>query len=441
MNSASPSPAAAFIEAIETRRATVGVVGLGYVGIPLSRSLAQAGFRVTGFDILSERIAQFERNESPIGHISDDDIKAMRAAGFSATTDFAHAAACDAVIICVPTPLDAHRTPDLGFVENTMASLAPHLRAGQLLSLESTTWPGTTQEVLAPVIKAAGLTIGEDFFLVYSPERENPGDKKFETVTIPKIVGGQTAACLAAGSALYGAVIDRIVPVSSTKTAEMVKLVENIHRSVNIGLVNELKIACDGMGLDIFEIIEAAATKPFGFTPYYPGPGVGGHCIPVDPFYLTWKAREYGIDTRFVTLAGDVNAAMPDFVTDKVVRALNERDIAMQGARILALGIAYKPDVEDARESPSIEVIKRLLAWNAKVDYSDPHVPVFPKMRKYSYDLSSIELTPATLASYDAVIMLTAHSVFDTDMIASSARLIIDTRGLWRQDQPNVVRA
>lgn len=442
MNTVSSPHHAAFIEAVEDRRITVGVIGLGYVGIPLSRSLVQAGLKVTGFDILPLRIEQLSRDESPIGHISDADIAVMRAGGFEATTDFARAGACDALIICVPTPLDAHREPDLRFVRSTMDSLAPHLQPGQLLSLESTTWPGTTDEVLAPVIERRGLTIGEEFFLVYSPERENPGDAVHTTTSIPKIVGGSTPACLAAGAALYGTFIDRVVEVSSTRTAEMVKLVENIHRSVNIGLVNELKIACDSMALDVFEIIDAAATKPFGFTPYYPGPGVGGHCIPVDPFYLSWKMREYGIDARFINLAGEVNASMPDFVVDKTVRALNDRGVAMKGAKILALGIAYKSDVDDPRESPSLVVMQRLMDWGAVVSYSDPHVPVFPAMRNYAYDLASVPLTPATLAGYDAVIMLTHHRAFDTAMIADHARLIIDSRGTWRREgRANVVQA
>lgn len=431
----------AYRDAVTAKRAVVGVIGLGYVGIPLSQSFAAAGFRVIGFDILPERIAQFERGESPIGHISDADIAAMRAAGFEATTDFSRSAECDALIICVPTPLDAHREPDLSFVRGTLDSLAPHLRPGQVLSLESTTWPGTTEEIFAPLVEERGLTVGEDIFLIYSPERENPGDPIHSTSTIPKIVGGHTPACLAAGTALYESIIARVVPVSSTRVAEMVKLVENIHRSVNIGLSNELKIACDKMGLDVFEVIAAAATKPFGFTPYYPGPGVGGHCIPVDPFYLTWKAREYGVDTQFIRLAGEVNAAMPGFVVDKTVRALNDRGIAMKGAKVLALGLAYKPDVDDPRESPAVAVIDLMAEWGAEIAYSDPHIPRFPAMRRYHYDLTSVPLTPETLARYDAVVMLTHHSAFDTGMIADHARLIIDTRGVWPRGHPNVISA
>lgn len=441
MTAPSSQNLSAFVEAVADRRTVVGVIGLGYVGIPLAQSLVKAGFRVIGFDILPERIAQLSRHESPIGHISNAEIVAMHAGGFEATTDFVQSSTCDALIICVPTPLDEHREPDLSFVQGTMESLTPHLRKGQLLSLESTTWPGTTREVLALYIEALDHTIGDDFFLVYSPERENPGDEIHQTVSIPKIVGGHTSACLKAGVALYEAFIKSVVPVSSTKAAEMVKLVENIHRSVNIGLVNELKITCDRMDLDIFEIIGAAATKPFGFTPYYPGPGVGGHCIPIDPFYLAWKAREYGVDTHFIQLAGEVNEAMPDFVVGKVIRALNERGKAMKGAKILALGIAYKPNVDDPRESPSIAVIERMKSWDAEVDYTDPHIPAFPKMRKYDFDLVSVPLNAETLAQYDAVVMLTNHAAFDIQLITEHAKLIIDTRGVWGRDHPKVVSA
>ena len=429
-----------FVSRVESRRAVLGILGLGYVGLPLALSACTAGFKVIGFDILQERIDQMAEGRSPFEHISGDDIRQMTAAGFEATMDFARAAECDALILCVPTPLNTYREPDLSFVTATMESIAPHLRAGQLLSLESTTWPGTTTEVLKPFLDRAGLTPGQDFHLVYSPEREDPGNPAFSTRTIPKIVGGHTPACRAAGAALYGSFIDTIVQVSSTETAEMVKLLENIHRSVNIGLANEMKIVADRMGLDIFEIINAAATKPFGFTPFYPGPGIGGHCIPIDPFYLTWKARAYGLHTRFIELAGEINAAMPQYVCDRVLRALNDRGKAMQGAKILALGIAYKPDVDDVRESPSVFVMEILRDWGAEVAYSDPHVPVFPTMREHRFDLRSTALTPQGIAGFDAVVMLTNHSAFDTRMIADHAQILVDTRGVYGTGD-NIVKA
>ena len=395
---------------------TIGILGLGYVGIPLAQCISGVGRKVIGFDVLPDRVEQMNKGESPIKHIPSSDIAAMREEGFEATLDFARTAECDALIICVPTPLDKSREPDLSFVTSTMDMIAPHLRKGQLLALESTTWPGTTKEVLLPYVEAAGLTVGEDFFLVYSPEREDPGNPNFTTRTIPKVVGGHTSACREVGVGLYSAFIDHVVPVSSTEAAEMVKLLENIHRSINIGLVNELKVVADAMGLDIFEVIDAAKTKPFGFTAYYPGPGIGGHCIPIDPFYLTWKAREYGLHTRFIELAGEINAAMPQYVVDKCVRALNEAGKSLKGAKVLALGIAYKKNVDDMRESPSVFVMELLRDWGAEVAYSDPNVPVFPDMREHDFDLSSVDLSPESLAGYDAVVLLTDHSDFDYDI-------------------------
>lgn len=429
-----------FIEKIERRDATIGVLGSGYVGIPLALAISGSGFKVIGFDVLEERVAQMKQHVSPIQHISGDQIREMASQGFEPTCDFSRAAECDALIICVPTPLDTYREPDLSFVIATMQSIAPHLHAGQLLSLESTTWPGTTAEVLQPLVEAQGLTVGEDFYLVYSPEREDPGNAHYSTQTIPKIVGGVSQDCLDAGVALYGSFIEKVVPVSSTSAAEMVKLLENIHRSVNIGLVNEMKIVADRMGLDVFEVINAAATKPFGFTPYYPGPGIGGHCIPIDPFYLTWKAREFGLHTRFIELAGEINAAMPQYVVDKTMRALNEVAKPIKGAKILVLGIAYKRDVDDVRESPAVFVMELLRDWGADISYSDPHVPEFPQMREHSFDLSSVELTSKSIAEFDAVLMLTNHSAFDTDLILENAKLLIDARGVFPSDR-KVVRA
>ncbi len=425
---------------LDDSTAVVGIFGLGYVGIPLALSISRVGLRVIGFDVLASRTVQLNSGLSPIKHISNADIGSMRKAGFEATTDFTRSAECDALIICVPTPLDKTREPDLSFVVATMESIAPHFRANQLLSLESTTWPGTTKEVLLPYIEKAGFAVGKDFYLVYSPEREDPGNTQFSTQTIPKIVGGHTASCLDAGKKLYGSFIDTVVSVSSTEAAELVKLLENIHRSINIGLVNEMKVVADVMGLDIFEVIDAAKTKPFGFTAYYPGPGIGGHCIPIDPFYLTWKAREYGLHTRFIELAGEINAAMPQYVVDKLVRALNDNGKVLKGAKVLALGIAYKRDVDDMRESPSVFVMELLREWGAEVAYSDPNVPDFPLMREHSFDLSSVELTPEKIESYDAVVLLTDHNSFDYEMIRKHAQILVDTRGRYRNDK-GVIRA
>ena len=417
------------ISKIEDRTALIGIIGLGYVGTPLALRFSECGFGVLGFDVNAPRVDGFNNGISPIGHIPDTQIAAMRQRGFEATTDYARAAEPDVLIICVPTPLGVHREPDMSFVTNTIAAAAPYLRAGQVMSLESTVFPGATEETIAPVIRAAGLEIGRDYHLVFSPEREDPGNAGFSTATIPKVVGGMTPDCLAVGQALYSAVVDQIVPVSSTQVAEMVKLLENIYRSVNIGLVNEMKVLADRMGVDIFEIIKAAATKPFGFTPFYPGPGVGGHCIPIDPFYLTWKAREYGLHTRFIELAGEINASMPGYVVDRLFRALNERSVSIRGAKILVLGIAYKPDIGDPRESPSVLVMEQLRDLGAVLSYSDPHVPHFPQMRAHAFDLSSVPLTPEVLSAQDAVVLLTAHRDFDYAMIGAHAPLIIDTRG------------
>lgn len=431
-----------FVARVAAKQARVGILGLGYVGIPLALRIVETGLPVLGFDIDAARVDELNDGRSPIKHISADSIAAMRQNGFEATSDFSRAGECDALIICVPTPLNKYREPDLSFIVATMDQIAPHLRAGQLLSLESTTWPGTTDEVLAPYIEQAGLIAGKDFFVVYSPEREDPGNPNFDTRSIPKVVGGLTPACLEAGVALYGHFIDKVVPVSSTRAAEMVKLLENIHRAVNIGLVNELKLVTDRMGMDIFEIVDAAATKPFGFTAFYPGPGIGGHCIPIDPFYLTWKAREYGLHTRFIELAGEINAGMPDYVVSRLVSALNARGKSLSGARVLALGIAYKRDVDDMRESPSVFVMERLRDWGAEVSYSDSNVPVFPKMREHRFDLSSVSLSPEVVAGFDAVVLLTDHTDFDYQMIRDNAQLLIDTRGKFRgQTADNLARA
>lgn len=426
---------------LEDRRAVIGVLGMGYVGQPLALRYAELGYKVIGFDIDAEKVADLNAGRSHIEHISDADIRRANAAGLECTTDFSRAAEADALILCVPTPLNKYREPDLSYVINTTESIVPYLRAGQVVSLESTTYPGTTEEELLPRVTAGGLTVGQDIFLVYSPEREDPGNAHFTTHTIPKVVGGHTPVCLEVGKALYRKAIDQIVPVSSTKVAELTKLLENIHRAVNIGLVNEMKIVADRMGIDIFEVIDAAATKPFGFTAYYPGPGLGGHCIPIDPFYLTWKAREYGLHTRFIELSGEVNRAMPEYVVGKVTKALNDRFKSLKGSRLLVLGIAYKKNVDDMRESPAVEVMELLRAAGAEVAYSDPHVPVFPKMREHHFDLASIALTPQAVASYDAVVLTTDHAKFDYEMVRTHAQVIIDSRGVYRTAADNIVKA
>lgn len=439
--SSSGKAAETFISRLERREARIGIIGLGYVGIPLALRFHEVGYSVLGFDIDEERVTALNAGETPIKHIPAKDIAAMRAGGFEATQDFARIPEVDAIIICVPTPLSRHREPDLSFIVDTMKAVTPHLRAGQLLSLESTTWPGTTEEVLRPFIDSRGFTIGEDFFLVYSPEREDPGNPNFSTHSIPKVVGGSSAACRKVGERLYSDAVDKVVPVTSTQAAELTKLLENIHRAVNIGLVNEMKIIADRMGIDIFEVIEAAATKPFGFTAYYPGPGLGGHCIPIDPFYLTWKAREYGLSTHFIELAGEINREMPQWVVSKVADALNAREKSLKGSRILALGIAYKRDVDDMRESPSVLVMELLRERGAIVEYSDPNAPVFPKMREHKFDLTSVDLTPEALRSFDAVVLLTDHSDVDYRAILEHADLIVDTRGKYRDAHPKVVKA
>ncbi len=433
--------AGAFVTKVGRRKAVVGVLGLGYVGLPLALRFAEAGLAVVGFDIDARKIASLRAGKSYINYIPDRDIRAGRKAGFEPTADFARAGECDALIICVPTPLNRSREPDLTYVVSTAEAVAPYLKRGQLVSLESTTWPGTTEEVIQPIVEKRGLKVGRDLFLVFSPERQDPGNAKFGTHNIPKVVGGVTPACLKAGVALYALAVDKVVPVTTTRVAEMAKLLENIHRAVNIGLVNELKIVCDKMGIDLFEVIDAAATKPFGFVAYYPGPGLGGHCIPIDPFYLTWKAREFGVHTRFIELAGEINHRMPEWVVQKLSAALNARGTPVRGARILVLGIAYKKNVDDMRESPSVELMAQLQQLGARVEYSDPHIPEFPHLRRGYFNLRSVKLTPAALKRYDAVLLATNHDAFDYPLVAKHAKLVVDTRGVYRKPRKNVVKA
>lgn len=431
----------ASVAKFKSKEALIGIIGLGYVGLPLMLRYNSIGFRVLGIDIDSTKVEKLNAGDSYIEHISSLRISEARKSGFEATEDFRRVAECDALILCVPTPLNKYREPDMSFVIDTTDAIKPYLRAGQVISLESTTYPGTTEEELLPRVQEGGLIVGQDTFLVYSPEREDPGNQNFETRTIPKIIGDDTPACLEVGTALYEQAIDQVVPVSSIKAAEMTKLLENIHRAVNIGLVNEMKIVADRMGIDIFEVVDAAATKPFGFTAYYPGPGLGGHCIPIDPFYLTWKAREYGLHTRFIELSGEVNQAMPEYVVSKLVDGLNEHGKALKGSRVLVLGIAYKKNVDDMRESPSVEIMELLEAKGSLIAYSDPHVPVFPKMREHHFTLSSEVLTSENLASFDAVVLATDHDKFDYELIKSSARLIVDSRGKYRTATPHIIKA
>jgi len=416
---------------LSAKSAVVGVVGLGYVGLPLVLAYARAGFQAIGFDIDPKKPEALHRGESYIKHIPGEHVAGARAAGkLDATTDFSRVSDCDAIILCVPTPLDHHFEPDLSFVVDTIEAVVPHLREGQTISLESTTYPGTTDEELVTRVEAAGFQVGKNLFVVYSPEREDPGNPKFSATNIPKVVGGITPACLDAGVALYGAAFEQVVPVSSCKVAELTKLLENIFRAVNIGLVNELKVAADAMDIDIWEVIRAASTKPFGFTPFYPGPGLGGHCIPIDPFYLTWKAREYGVHTRFIELAGEINRSMPKYVVHRAMEALNTRGKAVKGSRVLLLGLAYKANVDDMRESPTFELMDRFRDLGAHVDFHDPHVPVVGPTREHMNwaGKESVAWSKETLASYDCVVISTHHAAFDLNELAAAADLIVDTR-------------
>lgn len=426
---------------LNEKKATIGIVGLGYVGLPLMLRYCEVGYKVLGFDIDQSKVDILLDGKSYIEHIPEQAIQNAVAKGFEPTTNFSRASEADALILCVPTPLNKYREPDLSFVLDTTDSLVPYLRSEQVVSLESTTYPGTTDEELLPRLESYGLKVGKDIFLVYSPEREDPGNPDFTTRTIPKVCGGHTPSCLEVGLALYRQVIDNVVPVSSTRAAELTKLLENIHRAVNIGLVNEMKVVADKMGIDIHEVIRAAATKPFGFVPYYPGPGLGGHCIPIDPFYLTWKAREYGVHTRFIELAGEVNSSMPDYVISKVASALNLVKKAINGSRILVLGIAYKKNVDDMRESPSVMLMEKLRDLGAEVSYSDPHLPVFPKMREHHFELLSVPLTAENLSAYDCVLLATDHDKFDYELIKQNAKLIIDSRGRYLASSDHIIKA
>jgi UDP-N-acetyl-D-glucosamine dehydrogenase len=414
---------------IEMRTARVGIVGLGYVGLPLAETFAWGGYPVVGFDIDAEKVAALKRGESYIGHICAERIAELVGSGrFDATTDPGRFADVDAIIICVPTPLTEAREPDLSYIINTAQGIRPHLRPGQLIILESTTYPGTTEDLLRPILEESGLRAGVDFFLAYSPEREDPGNRDFATRNIPKVVGGVNPVSRDLAVALYEPVVEGVVPVSSAGVAEACKILENTYRAVNIALVNELKVVFDRMGIDVWEVIAAAKTKPFGFQAFYPGPGLGGHCIPIDPFYLTWVARKYGLHTRFIELAGEVNTAMPEYVVNRVAEALNDEGKPLKGSRVCVLGVAYKKDVDDPRESPAFEVLERLQRRGAVVSYNDPHVPRLPRMRHHRIRLDSQPLTEDFLARQDCVVIVTDHSAYDYEFVVRHSRLVVDTR-------------
>lgn len=424
---------------INDRNVVVGILGLGYVGLPLMLRFIEVGIKVIGIDIDQEKVELLSKGQSYIAHISNEKISKALHKGFQATTDFSTATNCDILIICVPTPLNKYREPDLSYVLSTTNAIAPYLKKGHLVSLESTTYPGTTDEELLPILESMGFKVGSDIFLVFSPEREDPGNAHFKTQTIPKVVGGITKNCLNLGVQIYETIVDKVVPVSSTRVAEMTKLLENIHRSVNIGLVNEMKIVADHMGIDIFEVVKAAATKPFGFTAYYPGPGLGGHCIPIDPFYLTWKAREYGINTKFIELAGEINTHMPEWVINKIQLALNTVKKSVSGNKILVLGLSYKKNVDDCRESPSLEIIKKLGDLGAIVDYSDSWIPRY-SMKALATE-TSVKLNPEVIKSYDLIALITNHDDFPYSEIYEHAKLIVDTRGVYENLNSKVFRA
>jgi UDP-N-acetyl-D-glucosamine dehydrogenase len=416
---------------LDRRDARIGIVGLGYVGLPLAETFAWGGYPVLGFDIDPDKVAKLKRGESYIGHIGAHRVAEMVGSGrFDATTDPRRFVEVDAIIICVPTPLTEAREPDLSYIVNTAQRMRPHLRAGQLVVLESTTYPGTTEDLVRPILEESGLKAGRDFFLAFSPEREDPGNKKFSTRTIPKVVGGVNALSRDLAVALYTPVVEGVVPVSSTGVAEACKILENTYRAVNIALVNELKVVFERMGIDVWEVIAAAKTKPFGFQAFYPGPGLGGHCIPIDPFYLTWAARKYGVHTRFIELAGEINTAMPEYVVGRVAEALNEEGKPLKGSRICVLGVAYKKDVDDPRESPAFEIMELLQNRGAVVSYNDPHVPRLPHMRHHDIRLDSQPLAEPFLAAQDCVVVVTDHSAYDWPWIVRHTSLLVDTRNV-----------
>lgn len=417
------------LKKIQSKDAKIGVIGMGYVGLPLAREFLEVDFSITGFDIDDKKVKSLNEGKSYIKHIDDAFItNYVRSKKLRATNDFKELQDMDVIIICVPTPMGRHFEPDLSYVNATAESIAANMRTGQLVVLESTTYPGTTREEVLPRLERGGMRVGKDFFLGFSPEREDPGNKQFSTKTITKVVSGITSECKELASALYGMSLEKIHPVSSPEVAESAKLLENIYRAINIALVNELKMVFSRMNIDIWEVIEAASTKPFGFQAFYPGPGLGGHCIPIDPFYLTWKAKEYGMHTRFIELAGEVNNSMPHYVLDNTMRSLNQAGKSIKDAKVLVMGLSYKPDIDDLRESPSLEIIELLLGENANVSFADPYFNEIPPMRKHHIAIPKVEITPETLQKFDAILISTDHSSFDYELIAEYAPLIIDTR-------------
>lgn len=421
-------------ERIRSRTACVGVIGLGYVGLPLAQLFAKAGFRLLGFDCDPDKVIRLNRGESYIGHIASEEIAQLRSSGrFEATSEMRRLREADAIVICVPTPLDEHRNPDLSYVVATASDVRHNLTSGQLVVLESTTYPGTLRGVVLPILTEGGGTLGVDFFLAYSPEREDPGRPDHRADRIPKVVGGIDRPSHELAVALYESIVPQVVEVSGPEVAEACKILENTYRAVNIALVNELKVLFDRMGIDVWEVIAAASTKPFGYQPFHPGPGLGGHCIPIDPFYLSWIARQFGFQTRFIELAGEINTAMPEYVVGRVTLALNAHSKAVRGSRICILGMAYKRDVDDPRESPSFELLRRLNELGAVVSYSDPYIPSLPVMRRYRFQQTSQQLTPDFLASQDCILIATDHSSFDWPTIVRHANLVVDTRGATRR--------
>ncbi len=414
---------------LKEKKIIVGVLGLGYVGLPLAGEFASAGLKVVGFDIDEQKVKTLNSGRSIIKNVPHKKVKQIVKAGrFQATSSMARLKTVDAVLVCVPTPLTRNREPDMQYIIGSTKTIAKYIQPGQLIVLESTTYPGTTREVMASILQSSGLKAGKDFHLAYSPEREDPGNKDFNTGTIPKVVGGLTKKCCDIACKLYNIAIVKTIPVSSLETAEAAKILENVYRCVNIAMVNELKIVFDRMGIDIWEVISAASTKPFGFKAFYPGPGLGGHCIPIDPFYLTWKARQYDMPTRFIELAGEINTSMPRYVVAKTTEALNENRKSLKGSKVLVLGLAYKKDIDDLRESPSIELIELLYQKGAKVDYNDPYIPKTHKQRRHDLRMTSKKLSAKMLAGYDVVLISTDHSDYDYHWIVKNAKLVVDTR-------------
>jgi UDP-N-acetyl-D-glucosamine dehydrogenase len=433
---------ASLLEKIQSRTARTGVVGLGYVGLPLAVELAKAGFRTTGIDLDTRKVQAIGEGRSYIPDVRTSDVLELHRAGrLDATTDFAVVEDLDTINICVPTPLRKTKDPDMSYIVSAVEAIAQHLHTGMLIILESTTYPGTTDEVVQPLLEATGLKAGVDFFLAFSPERVDPGNPTFQTHNVPKVVGGLTPMCSQLAGALYGSAIETIVPVSSTRVAEMVKLLENTFRAVNIGLVNELALMCDRMNIDVWEVVDAARTKPFGFMAFYPGPGLGGHCIPIDPFYLSWKAKQSGFDPRFIELAGHINGNMPHYVVEKVADALNTRRKAINGANILIAGVAYKRDIDDMRESPALDIMGLLHAKGARVSYADPYVPeVHGREWAGGIDLQAVDLTRGSIGQYDCVVIATEHKAFDYAALVAEAELIVDTRNAIKESHPHVFK-